>query len=383
MFILSLLALASHVVSGAMTGYDCQMACNTGTETQKSQCKAGCTCASTAANCDDWCSTSTPLGKSSSAAALGSFLYKYYASASDSTGNSPGGNTQNNLYLLSQDAGWAANCLKGCQQRGLCKVNCPASTTAPANGNSGTCSSVVTDGATCAESCNTGFAATGSATRTCTKGSLSNSTINCQKSNAKCQESATSDSYRIGCGCASTAKTCSEYCDFDDVKFMSGDSTGEWVSYTASGQAVTKTSYTNAQLAALPNFMADCLAGCMNRGICTSSGYTDQECGTARTCYSCIMKGEGTSTSTSVELGCMWCGDVCKSTGIPAMDFPLNNDAAAVQAYNQACGLSNGTTNSTRIRDSLDYCDYSSASGLGPSVVSLGLLAIVLTWLSM
>lgn len=380
MFILSLLALASHVVSGAMTGYDCQMACNTGTDTEKSQCKAGCTCASTTANCDDWCSTSNPLGQSS---ALSNVLYKYYESTSDSTGTSPGGTAQNNLYELSQDAGWAANCLTGCQARGLCKVNCPASTTAPANGNSGTCGSVVMDGATCTESCNTGFASTLPATRTCTKGSLSNSTIKCQKSNAKCQESATSDSYKIGCGCESSMKTCSEYCDFDDVKFMSGDSTGKWVSYTSGGAAVSKTSYTNAQLASLPNFMADCLAGCMNRGICTSSGYTDQECGMARTCYSCIMKGEGTSTSTSVELGCMWCGNVCKSTGIPAMDFPLNNDAAAVQAYNQACNTSVMINTTTRIRDAYDYCDYSSASGLGPSVVSLGLLSIVLTWLSM
>lgn len=97
-----------------------------------------------------------------------------YRSINDTTGYTG----EYHLGTLASDPHFVVNCLAGCERRGICKVDCPASSP-PVNGNSGTCGSVVDDGANCTESCNSGFEAQGSAIRTCYRGNLSESTISC------------------------------------------------------------------------------------------------------------------------------------------------------------------------------------------------------------
>lgn len=275
--------------------------------------------------------------------------------------------------------------------RDICKVNCPASSN-PTNGMAGTCGSVTEDGSTCAESCNSGYEAQGSATRTCTKGVLSTSTINCQMrqmTNAECQNSITgaSESYRVGCACDSSTKKCTDFCDVTSTAFASGygsDMFKKYDSYSASTPVASpsySTPYAVSQAFAA-TFVADCLDGCATRGLCTPSGYTDAQCAEKTRCTTCLNDFKSDETSTSVTLGCMWCpdksGSKCVSTDVPSKTFPLNNDAEAVRMYNEVCGSNYNVTEVDRVSD---FCEISAAyHGALPSMISFAFMSVLVSW---
>eukprot|EP00457_Paulinella_chromatophora_P006619 gb/GEZN01006638.1/.p1 GENE.gb/GEZN01006638.1/~~gb/GEZN01006638.1/.p1 ORF type:complete len:533 (+),score=29.40 gb/GEZN01006638.1/:233-1600(+) len=175
-----------------------------------------------------------------------------------------------------------ADCLAGCLARAVCKVHCVASSTTPTNGGKGTCGSLVSDGSTCTQTCNLGFTAgVTSATRTCTKGTLSASTLMCTASSCPASTTTPTNGGKGSCiSSVSSGSSCTETCN---------------AGYTAGGTSATRT----------------CTQGTLSASTLSCS---------ATALLTCQWPTANAGKSISYKAGCncdsttMDCADFCDST---------------------------------------------------------------------